>query len=181
VLENKGFEVTANGKIISGERLNWDVGASYSVTKTNAVDLAGLSFTTSPGTVVREGYPIPSNFGWRITNPDEKADPIVEKDVFIGSVWPDRFMNLQSNVGIGGLRLGAIADLQWGGHTLDQTARFTAAREMFGPCYPAQQAQRKKLAGNASDWANITAEMRLKCSLVPSEQAIQHPAVVRAQ
>jgi hypothetical protein len=173
VLENKGFEVTANGTIIRGETLTWDVGASYSVTKTEALDLAGLSFTTSPGTVVREGYPIPSNFGWRITNPDAKADAIVEKDVFIGSVWPDRSMNLQTNLAIGGLRLGAVGDFQWGGHTLDQTARFTAAREHFGPCYPAQQAQRKKLAGDASAWANITAEMRLKCSLVPNEQAIQ--------
>ena len=69
-------------------------------------------------------------------------DAVVERDAFIGSMWPDRNLNLQTNLTIGGLRLGATGDFQWGGHTDNRTSRFTAAREAFGPCYPAQRAQR---------------------------------------
>src|SRR5690606_22208540 len=102
VLGNNGFEVSVDGTILSRGSLTWNLGASYSQTKTEAIDLAGLSFNIDDGTFVREGYPIPSFFGYKILNPDEKADPIVERDAFIGSMWPDRFLNLQTNVALGG-------------------------------------------------------------------------------
>ena len=60
-----------------------------------------------------------------------------------------------------------------GGHILDQTARLTAQRDMFGPCYATQQAQRKMLAGDASAWNQVTALLRAKCTVVPTEQRLE--------
>ena len=172
VLENKGFELAVNAQVISNDMFQWGVGTSFAQSRTNAIDLNGLGFNVDDGLFVREGFPVPSFFGWDIVNADEKADPIIEKGAFRGRMWPDRNMGLNTNIAIGGLRLSATGDFQWGGMTDNRTTRYTTARLAFGPCYPAQQAQRKMLAGDGSDWANITAYERSKCTIVPSEQNV---------
>ena len=170
VLENNGFEVAVNAQVISNDLFTWGVGATFAQSRTNAIDLNGLGFNVDDALFVREGYPVPSWFAWDIVNADEKADPIIEKGAFRGRMWPDRNMGLNTNIAIGGLRLSAAGDFQWGGNTDNRTTRYTTARLAFGPCYPAQRAQRKMLAGDGSDWANITAYERSKCTIVPSEQ-----------
>ena len=175
-LENNGFEVTVDAGVIRGAWFNWDVGGSYSVSKPKAVDLGGRVISLNAnGVQVREGYPVPSMFGWKVTNPDEFAAPIIEKDVFIGAAWADRTINLRSNVGLlnSSLRLGAVGEFQLGGTVINQTSRLTAQRDMFGPCYAAQQAQRKNQAGDGSAWATIPALLRIKCTVVPTEQRLE--------
>src|SRR6185503_6886350 len=40
-------------------------------------------------------------------------------------------------------------------------------------CYAAQKAQRKMQKGDGSDWANVPALLRAKCSVVPTEQRLE--------
>jgi hypothetical protein len=168
MLENKGGEVSLGLGIIRRRNLTWTLGLMASLTKSKAIDLGGERVSLSDLVGVREGYPVPSFFANKVVNPNEYAAYIIETDQFIGPAVPDRMMSVSTNVTLGdNLVLSALGEYQGGAVMLNQTGKQMANRDVFGPCFEAQQALR---AGDPQALSRITALVRSKCTVVPTQQ-----------
>jgi TonB-dependent SusC/RagA subfamily outer membrane receptor len=143
VMGSNGIELSANVRLIERAELQW--GASYSLTTINseAKDLGGAAFI-SAGNLQRivVGYPMPSFFGRVVTNPDEYANPVYEQGVFLGSTFPDKLMNLSSEIRVGDLSLSGLGEWNLGGHMVNNTALLNAQRGVWAPCFDVQELNR---------------------------------------
>jgi TonB-dependent SusC/RagA subfamily outer membrane receptor len=143
VVGSSGIELSTRVALIERENLSW--GANFVLTTINseAEDL-GEAQSLSAGALQRiaVGYPMPSFFARRVTNPNELANPVYSDPEFIGSTFADRLMNLSSEVRVGGVSLSALGEWNLGGHNVNSTAWLNAQREVWAPCFDAQELNR---------------------------------------
>lgn len=159
-IQNDGLELQLSPVLV--RQTNLDVRGRFSATwmRSTAIDLGGKNISTGLGSYVREGYPVPSLFGSRITNPDEVGAPIVATDQYIGPVYPTRLFSSQLTAGL--LRrfsLDAIVDYQGGGYLTNFIGYQNALRNVWQPCYAIQQQLK---AGSST---GITARDQLRCGI----------------
>jgi hypothetical protein len=104
-------------------------------------------------------------------NPDAYADPIYENDQYIGPAFPDRVITARTNITLfNSLNLSALLEHQGGGFVQNNTGHHMGNRNVFGPCYPSQQAQRAAVSGNTEPLTHITAIWRARCTIVATQQ-----------
>jgi len=166
-LESKGFEMTVDLNPIRTEAFDWRLRGLMTLIKTKALDLGGevIQFGDSRAQV-REGYPVPSYFGTRITNPNEFADPILEEDVYLGSNYPDKVVSLQTTfVLFRRLTVDALGEWQIGGNMYNGIGYQNSLRFIFQPCYDAQAKLRAFKAGDAAALDDVTARDRGRCAI----------------
>src|SRR5258705_6816061 len=72
-LENRGVEMQLSGDIIRRSAFEWSGRVSYTKMSNNADSLGGRIIGMGSSVYVREGYPVPSYFGNKVTNPDAFA------------------------------------------------------------------------------------------------------------
>ena len=104
---------------------------------------------------------MPSLFGAVITNPnDVAAVPIVAPDQYIGPVYPPRLFSSQLTMSfLRRFSVDAIADYQGGGYLTNFIGYQNALRNVWQPCYDAQQ--QLKAGSNA----NLTAHDQGRCAI----------------
>lgn len=174
-LRNSGTEVRLNLRLISTPRVDWRVRVDHSTVKSLAVDLGGeeVLVDSSARTAIREGYPVPGYFGDLILNPDEFADPVIERNAYIGSPYPTRTIALSSSLGLGSsLMLEALGELQTGGYLLNNIAYQNARIGAWPGCFEVQQKDLRLRAGDSSAFDDVTARDRARCAL--NSSAIPH-------
>ena len=177
-LQSQGAEISLDLGLMRGRNFAWDVGLMLSRLTSEAVDLAGQSFSLGWGSSItgaagwaREGYPIPAVFGKRVLNVGELADPIFETDSYLGPGYPATQLGLRTSVTIlNDLTISAFGEWQGGAFKHNQTGQRMVINDTHEPCLPAMMADRKRLAGDPSDWNQFPAEIRAKCSVVPLHQ-----------
>jgi hypothetical protein len=114
---------------------------------------------------VREGYPVPSYFGPKITNPNEFADPIVEDDAFLGRNYPNRITSLQTTfVVFGRLTVDALGEWQNGAYLMNWVGYQNGRRGIWRPCYAVQAKLKAAKAGDPSALDDVRALDRYRCS-----------------
>lgn len=158
-LSSHGIELSTSAIPIQTNSVAWGVGVNLTTSRNEVVDMGG-SAPVSVGYQqwIREGYPAPSFFGRRVTNPDEHADPEFENDVFLGETFPNTTLGLTTNLTVGGaLTLGALGEISKGGHVLNSTAYLNAIRDIWPACDAAQA--KAKAEGNSA----LTAAELAKC------------------
>jgi len=117
---NRGLEVSALGRIIERRGWGWEAGVSLSTNKSEVLDTGGQVFPN-----IVEGQPAPVIRCSRVTNPEEFAAPIVERDLFCGASSPTRELGLNSRISLpwGGVILSGRAEYVGGfGATIPHTA-----------------------------------------------------------
>ena len=148
------------------ERLEWRVQGNLAWMKNEAVDLAGQQLEADNLAGIREGDPVPSYYAWKITNPNDFADPIVETDQEIGPVNPTQVYGLNTQLRIGNsLNIDALFEHQGGHYLANYTGYQNARRGTWFPCYDIQKkiiAVRKKTDLNALN--DVTALERARCA-----------------
>lgn len=166
-IENKGWEYTLSLVPVRMDNVDWTLFGTASFMKSEAVDLDGQQIAAGIKAEFREGYPAPSNFGSKITNPDAFAEPETESSSFLGEVFPTDLISLGTTVRVfQNLTLDVLFEHQ-GGHTLpNYTGYQNARRGAWQPCFEIQE----KLVdfyrnGNQTALDGVTALERGKCAI----------------
>ena len=155
-LENKGLEVQVNGDILRGQKVNWSGRVSITSLASNTVDVGGVPIFTGLGSYVREGYPVPALFGYKIMNPDAIADPIVKSDQYLGSVYPTHITSIGTTLTLWqNLTLDVLGEFNAGGHLANWIGYQGIVRNIWQPCYAVQA---KLRAYNGADKKKGTAD-----------------------
>ena len=158
-LKNSGVEVDLGLTVLQLNDLLWDINVGFSKESSEVVDLGDTDEITVAyfaRTYIKEGYPVPSVFGAKITNPDEVADPEYAEDQYYGPSYPDKSLSLGTNIRIKeNLVLDALGEFKFGGYMINGTGYQNSRRGIWPPCYDLQQ----------KDPTTLTASQRAKCAL----------------
>ncbi|MBX6330765.1 MAG: TonB-dependent receptor [Gemmatimonadaceae bacterium] len=173
-LRNKGIELTASGDIFRRENFTWNARLNYTWVKSTAGDLGGRTITIESlsRTFVKEGYPVPSYFGYKVTNPDAFADPIIDSSAYLGATFPNQIISPAMTFTLWkNLTIDAIGEWQLGGHLLNATAYQNAfVSQTWQPCFSVQEKIRAFQAGDANALDDVTALQRARCTLDGSQR-----------
>jgi TonB-linked SusC/RagA family outer membrane protein len=175
-IQNEGLELQLNAALLRGSTIDWSGRLNGTWMKSKAIDLGGQAvIPTGLGSSVRLGMPVPALYGSRITNPDAFENPVVATDQYIGPVYPPRIIGVGTTLGFGrSLRLDAQGEYQGGGYIVNFIGYQNALRNVWQPCYDAQQKLKAALgadgkAGTADDVpaaiAGVTARDRARCAI----------------
>jgi TonB-dependent SusC/RagA subfamily outer membrane receptor len=164
-LANRGVEMQLSGDIISRNAFQWSGRLNYTAMSNEAVDLGGQRISTGSSVYVQEGYPVPSYFGKKVTNPDAFAEPIIEENAFLGSAYANHLAGVSTSVRFRDLSLDVLGEYQGGGLLGNFTGYQNENRGVWYPCYDAQKKIRRALAGDATALSDVTAMQRAKCAI----------------
>ena len=165
---NSGHELMLGATLFRRGEFQLDGRLRYTSTYNEAVDLGGqvITITTNARTFVREGNPVPSYIGRRVTNPDEFADPIFEDDAYLGSPFPNRIISPSASVRYGDwLTVEALGEFQRGASLLNAVAHVNAWQSGWRPCFDIQDKLRAARDGDASALNDVTAIERARCTI----------------
>lgn len=173
VLKNRGSELSLNAQLIA--RKNVDVTAALQLTtvKSEAGNLGGQTITVDANSLsfVQQGLPAPSYIGQRITNPDEFAEPVIEKNVFLGGTFPTSIISPRATVRVWNrISLDVLGEFQRGGHLLNAIGFANEGLFAWQPCYDVQAKLRLAAAGDATALNNVTARDRGRCAIATASR-----------
>jgi TonB-linked SusC/RagA family outer membrane protein len=169
-LENRGLEMQLSGDIFRSTNLEWSGRLSYTKMSNNAVDLGGRIISMGSSVYVREGYPVPSYFGNRVTNPDAFAAPVIETGSFLGNAYANKLIGLSTTFKIfRNVSFDVLGEYQGGGMLGNFVGYQNENRGVWYPCYGTQQKLRAAAAGDASALSSVTALQRAKCAIDPTK------------
>ena len=159
-LEGKGIELSGNLSVIRTPNLSWDVGGSIYTNKSKVLSLGGaVPFSIGNFGYVVEGQPVPVIRARCVTNPDEKADPIIQNDCDIGPNQPTKIFGVNTTVSLPkGMSLTARGEYQGGNYMYDGAAWNAVTRSVRWPgCFEAYKVQEEE------GIAGMTAKQRAQC------------------
>jgi outer membrane cobalamin receptor len=88
-MENSGLEVTLDATLLDRETFGWDVGLIVYTMNSKVVSLGGIpEFSVGGNGWIIEGESVPVIRGDYVTNPNDKADPIIEERHIYGPSQP---------------------------------------------------------------------------------------------
>ncbi len=138
-LESRGLELSLTGVPVQRRNITWSVTGRYSSNTSEVLDLGGApAFTVgfaSLGQWIRQGYPVVSIFGRKVTNPDAMADPVYASDQYLGPVYPTHNYGFNTTVQLfRRLSLSALAEGAGGHMALNNMPWQTARRNLWPEC-----------------------------------------------
>ncbi|HUX33483.1 MAG TPA: TonB-dependent receptor [Gemmatimonadaceae bacterium] len=172
-LNNTGAEFSVDVDLMNARNFDWVGRLHYTQVKSKAGDLGGQTITIEAlsDTYVKEGYPVPSYFGYKVTNPNAIADPVVDTNAYLGATYPDRIISPATTVTLWKrLTIDAIGEWQLGGHLLNAVGYQNANLDIWQPCYDVRAKLRAAAAGDASALNEVTALQRAKCTIVSAKR-----------
>jgi hypothetical protein len=117
------------------------------------------------------GFPVPSFFGVRVTNPNEFADPVLSEVEYLGATFPDRIIGVGSTLTLWKrLRLDALGEFQRGGSNINYIGYQNALRGVWKACIPVQRKLVAARKGDATALNDVTALERARCAIDRTQQ-----------
>ncbi|MEO7366506.1 MAG: TonB-dependent receptor [Gemmatimonadaceae bacterium] len=167
-LMSSGHEVMVTAGLLRRSAI--DVTARLGLTKIHSeagyVGGQTLTIFALGRTFVKEGLPVPSFYGLKVMNPNELANPIIQDNQFLGSVFPTRTWTPGINARFfNRVTLDMQGEWQLGGHTLNALGYQNANLLAWQPCFAAQAAMRTAAAGDSTGLAGFTALERARCTI----------------
>ena len=95
---NAGIELSLNGTVLEREKWGWDLGGSVYTNHSMVLDLGGANEFSAGGGWIKVGAPVMGIRGHMITNPREKADPIIVRDTIYGPQQPTLVFNASTTL-----------------------------------------------------------------------------------
>lgn len=173
-LRNQGIELRVDAGLLATRALDWRARLNLSTVNSEALDLGGQEISIGVRNFVKEGFPVPSYFGRKITNPDDIAEPLIEANTYIGPSYPTRIVGLGTTLTVvRDLSLDVLGEFQQGAYLANWVGYQNALRGVWRPC---QDVQGKLFAatkdpGNAATiLAGVTALERAKCAIDRTKQ-----------
>lgn len=158
-LESKGIEAKLDVNVIQDGPVQWSVGGQYSTNKSEALDLGDVDrIYVSWRQELRTGYPVPSYFHDRVTNPNAVGEDPEFEDQYIGPSYPTHTFGINTSISFKDrLTIDVLGEGQ-GGHVLSSGTAYQNVRREAWPTCTDIQAQIDQ--GNTS---NLTAYDRAIC------------------
>ena len=171
-LTNNGLELGLNYSIVRNDAWTWDVGTSLSFTDSEIVSLGGNpSFSIGGFGWVIEGQPAPVIRSDRISNPDQRAAPIIVQDSVHGPNQPTTIAGFSTTVGLPyGILVTARGEYQGGAYMLNGPQAAATRRSVrWAGCFDAYN------TWETQGYEALTAEERGRCdvSMYQSDFAVQ--------
>lgn len=169
-IQSQGVELSVTGVPVAHRNARWSVTGRYSTNESDVLDLGGApAFTVgfaSLGQWVRQGYPVVSIFGRKVTNPNDKAAPQYANDQYLGPVYPTFNYGFSTTLQLyRRLTLSALAEGAGGHMALNNMPWQTARRDLWPECN-----DRQPIADQTAIW-------RARCSQpLPDREAWIRPA-----
>lgn len=168
-LFNHGNELSLTGELVRQSDVGLTGQLKYTTLTSRAGDLGGQTITIAAleRTYVQQGLPVPAYIGEKVVNANAYADPIIEQNAFLGSVYPTRIISPELTLKLyNRLTFDALGEWQLGGHNLNAVGYQNAnsTQQAWQPCY-AIQAKMKALATDSTALDNVRAIDRAKCTL----------------
>ncbi len=161
VIQNQGVELALNWSVLERKNFRWSLGTNIATNKSKVLSL-GEATPVSLGNQgwLREGEPLMVIVGVKLLNPDEIADPIIERDFVFGPNTPTRIIGINTSLDLPfGINLSGRGEFQGGHFMSDGSSEDGASRAITS--WP------RCLAGNALRAAGrgneTTARDRLLC------------------
>jgi outer membrane receptor protein involved in Fe transport len=176
-LKSEGWEFQVTGTLVRTPWLEWKARGNLAFMSSEALDLNCREddqgnevcelISSGLKSEIRKGFAVPTNFGYRVTNANEFADPIVSDTLeAIGPVYPTRLLGFGTNVKVGNrLTLDALVEHQGGHYLPNYTGYQNARRGVWYPCYDVQRKMAAVYDGSdASALDDVTALERARCA-----------------
>jgi outer membrane cobalamin receptor len=128
-LKTSGIELGLDGTFIRRENVNWSAHLNVTTIHSKALDIGGEVYTVASlaRSYVKEGYPVPSYIGKKITNPNAFADPEWTDTTYLGAPYPDRVYGLSTTIQLfKRVSIEGVGEWQLGGHLQEKTRAFKA-------------------------------------------------------
>lgn len=171
-IKNAGVELALRGQPIRTERFTWEIGGSVATNFSEVLSLGGAApFSLRNGGDdaggigwAVEGQPVPVIRLRCVTNPNEKADPIIQDDCTFGPNLPTHIYGVNTTLNLpAGITVAARGEYQGGNYISDGAAFNAVQRSVIWPgCY---DAYRLRDAGKSSE---LTALQRARCINISS-------------
>ncbi len=151
VLGNSGIEASVNATLFQSRALTWDVGVSAYTNHSVVKDLGGASaFSASGGGWIQVGQPVPAVRYDKLLNPNEIAEPNVERNHIYGPNAPTHTFNLSTSFTFGnGIQISSRGEYQGGAYIFDRVLSESANRGSVAPecdnIFPVTDATRSTL------------------------------------
>jgi TonB-linked SusC/RagA family outer membrane protein len=181
-IRNQGIETQLNAGILRRRMIDWQARLNLTLLESEAIDLDGREIDAGTGNAeVREGFPVPAVFAFRIRNPDALAEPDVSPvPEYLGAVYPTRVIGLGTTLTFNqNLTLDVLGEFQGGAWLTNFIGYQNALRGIWQPCYDVQR-RLYQARGADSTWntaddqasliANIPARERGKCAIDRTRQ-----------
>jgi outer membrane receptor protein involved in Fe transport len=167
-LLNNGHEVNLTAEFIRAKNVSVTARVGYTQLHSEAGYIGGQTLTIFAlgRTYVKQGLPVPSYYGLKVTNPDAFANPIITDGNYLGSANATRIWTPGLNARLWNrVTLDAQGEWQLGGHNLNAIGYQNANLGSWQPCYAAQAAMRKAAAGDSADLGGFNALTRARCTI----------------
>ncbi len=169
-LQNEGLELQLSGDVVRRDRVQLTGRVSYTALRNEALSLGGRTIAMGSSVYVREGYPIPSYFGKKVTNPDAIAEPVIEENAFLGNAYANRLVGVSTTLRLfKSVSFDVLGEFQGGGMLGNFVGYQNENRGVWYPCYDTQKKIRAAAAGDASALSDVTAKQRAKCAIDPTK------------
>ncbi|MCA9738575.1 MAG: SusC/RagA family TonB-linked outer membrane protein [Gemmatimonadota bacterium] len=140
-LANRGHELALNATVLQRESFQWDIGGSLATNDSEVAELPDEVPEFSLGNFgwVVEGEPVPVIRSDCVTNPDQVAEPIVERDCTHGPNLPTTILGVNTTLHLpAGIQLIARGEYQGGHYMYDGAAAAALSRSVKWPgCFNA--------------------------------------------
>lgn len=133
-LQNKGIELGLNAIILERERWGFDLGGSIYTNQSEVLDLGGADEFAAGGGWIKVGAPVMAIRANMITNPREKADPVIVRDTIWGPQQPTLVLGIHTTLRLPGqVTLSARGEYQGGAYIEDGASSNSLQRAVRWP------------------------------------------------
>lgn len=159
-VQSSGLEIALFGPVFTARRFSLDLGLNVATHKSNVVSLGTAPrFAISETGWIEEGSPAPVVRGMLLRNPNELAEPVIERNHAFGPNVPTHTVGARGTLHLPGrIELDARAEFVGGNFMLDRVSRHLASNSALFQCasvYPLLK---------AGQVAGLTAWERVWCN-----------------
>jgi TonB-linked SusC/RagA family outer membrane protein len=166
-LRNEGIELGLDATFVRRDNVDWSAHLNVTTIRSKALNIGGEVYTvnTLARSYVKEGYPVPSYIGKKLTNPNAFADPVWTDTTYLGAPFPNRIFGLSSTVQLfKRLSIEGVGEWQLGGHLLNAVGYQNSNLGTWYPCFGVQQKTAAFNAGDTQALNDVTARQRARCA-----------------
>ncbi|HVF38842.1 MAG TPA: TonB-dependent receptor, partial [Gemmatimonadaceae bacterium] len=156
-LQSNGIELSLTGPVFRGRSVSLEAGLDLATHHSKLLSLGGAPrFLIGETGWIEEGSPTPLLRGALVTNPDEIAAPVIDRDHVFGPNVPTHTVGARATLRLPGqIELSARAEYVGGNYVLDRASRHLASNGAWPVCNDAYARVKEGKAQSLTAWERV--------------------------